>query len=248
MLGRAAIASRATLLVFAFAAVAASSAHAQSSNLIGTRIHARVFYEIGSITPMLEYAGSGELAAPAYVANGLLAGAYFRVHPNVKLGAFYGFEDWGSAAGSDTSASHLVLDATPRLQLHFLPGGWVAALKARYDYSFAAGSHTLLVRPGLTYFHIADYQIRFNVALSYKSAFILNEPGAPLYLRGPEANFRYHLTREIQADVGIGFETALPSTQVEYLARRDGSGNASLWYVDAGFVINLEHRLAARSR
>lgn len=97
----------------------------------------------------------------------LMLGSYARALKHLKIGAFWRLQygtrrddDWvrspqGRWSWLDTSRrpEHvLVLDATPRAELGFLPGRWVGNVKVRFERNYDDGRNVLLVEPELVYF------------------------------------------------------------------------------------------------
>lgn len=117
-------------------------------------------------------------------------GSYFRVEKHLKLGAFYRLEhgvrhddDWfkdpsGVWAWRNTTGrpeSSLILDATPRAELSFLPGGrWTGALKLRWERNFFNGQNSLLAAPELAWFWLDGLRPRATVFLRSETWFPLN--------------------------------------------------------------------------
>jgi len=119
----------------------------------------------------------------------LMAGAYYRIHNNLKLGAFYQVETgavhdddwiflnpgWIWQDTSDRIEQSLILDATPRI---LLPGNLgkstVASLKLRYVYNFFNGQQKIMAKPGINYFYLKDREPIWNAGLYYSIYFPLN--------------------------------------------------------------------------
>ena len=126
-------------------------------------------------------------------------GTYYRLLDNLKVGAFYlgqqgvrHDEDWQQGSDgvwhwADTRSrleNVLVLDASPRAELEFLPGThWVGELKARYFYNFTESDsrQALVLRPGLTYFWLRDGQPFLNFFLQYEMWFPLGFGSKTIY-------------------------------------------------------------------
>jgi hypothetical protein len=186
-------------------------------------------------------------------------GGYYRVIPNLKVGAFYRLQagarhddDWvqNSSPPPDWLWQHttarlenvLLLDASPRFQLSFLPGeNWVFMLKTRYIYNAFDGEQSLMARPELTYFWIHDRIPVLNAALSYEMYFPLNFGSTLLYEAYPYLTLLWHATPEIGVELGAAYKTTIWSTSSMERAT-DGviySVPFSSWVVSMGLVWTL---------
>jgi hypothetical protein len=145
----------------------------------------------------------------------LLAGSYYRLLDNLKVGAFYLAEtgvrhdaDWfkdpadGTWKWANTNGrveSNVVLDASPRAELGFLPGGsWVGELKLRYFYDLFDSEQSLLARPGLTYFWLREGRPFLNFFLQYEMWFPLNFGHRAIYDSWAYLGALYHLSPVVQ--------------------------------------------------
>jgi hypothetical protein len=144
----------------------------------------------------------------------VMLGTYYRLLDNLKVGAFYLAEEgvrhdedwvkgpddiWGWANTNSRLENVLVLDASPRLELGFLPGrNWVGELKARYFYDFFDSQQMLTLRPGLTYFWLRDGQPFLNFFLQYEMWFPLGFGQKTLYETWAYLGALYHLADQVQ--------------------------------------------------
>jgi hypothetical protein len=119
----------------------------------------------------------------------LLVGDYLRVERHLKLGAFYELshgqrhdDDWfrspaGLWAWRDPSRRpehSLVLDATPRVELKFLPGHWVGSAKARFKRNFTADKNEVQLMPELAWFWMNGLNPRATVFFRNETDLALN--------------------------------------------------------------------------
>lgn len=226
--------------------------------VIELHTHARLFYALGPVSAMLEYVGRFEDAETEFRYQSVTAGAYHRIHRNVKAGVFYRLQFnarhhddwiesgatwvWADAAGR---AEHLLMaDVTPRFQLDFLPGrNWVGDVKARYAFNFHNLQHTLLLRPGLTFFWMKDRTPILNISARYATYLSLNFGVVPWYRHGPYLNILYHLSSNILIDVGFSRQWVYWSESREFLADFPEAAYEenvySPWAIDIGFVVKL---------
>lgn len=220
--------------------------------------HGRLFYSFDLLSGMLEYAGRFEDGNMEFRYQSVTIGGYYRLHRNVKAGAFYRLQFnvrhdddwieegtswlWADAAGR---AEHILMaDFTPRFQLSFLPGkNWLFSVKNRYEYNVNRAEHSLLVRPGLTYFLIRDREPVLNLSLQYATYLSLNFGAVPWYRHGPYFNVLYHLSPNLQIDIGASRQSIYWSESDQFLADFPTSTYAdniySPWVVDVGFIIRL---------
>jgi hypothetical protein len=220
--------------------------------------HARLFYTFGDFSGMLEYTGRFEDTDLEYRYQSLTLGGYYRVHPNVKIGAFYRLQlnarhddDWIVKepiwiwADASRRLEHVgILDITPRFLLPFLPGkSWVASLKTRYEYNFSNSQQSLLVRPGITYFWIRDREPLLNVTAQYALYLSLNFGAVPWYRQGPYLNVAYHLTPNVMLDIGLSKQWIYWSESKEFVALFPGvkypNNIYSPWIIDTGIIVRL---------
>ena len=221
--------------------------------------HGRLFFALENLSFMLEYVGRFEEADMEFRYQSFALGGYYRLHPNIKLGAFYKLQlnarhddDWvklpeGGWEWIDASErfEHLgMVDLTPRIALDFLPGkNWVASLKSRYEYNFTQSLHTLLVRPGLSFFWVLDRQPFLNFALQYALYLSLNFGEVPWYRHGPYFNVLFHLSENILLDVGVSRQWLYWTESEDFL---EGHPNENYtrniyepWIVDLGFILKF---------
>ncbi len=221
--------------------------------------HGRLFAYHGDLSGMVEYVGRFEDPDLEFRYQSLTLGGYYRVHRNVKAGAFYRLQagahhdddwvvttypqwDWRETSGR---LEHLVLlDVTPRFLLDFLPGGnWVGSVKNRYAYNFYNAHQTLLVRPGLTWFWMVDREPVLNVSAQYATYLSLNFGDRFWYRHGPYLNVLYHVTPFLQIDASLARHTIYWTESREFEARHPGEtyerNTYSPWVVDVGFVVTL---------
>lgn len=218
---------------FAFIAGAVTPAFAEHipatpSGVFELSNHARVFLRADDWNPMvsLEWRFEGEELEIG--TRSLTLGTYYRVHRNVKVGAFYRLQAgarhdddwvkddammWEWQDASDRYEHLLILDVTPRFLLEFLPGeNWVLYLKNRYIYNTFNDHHVLQTRPSLTYFHLVDREPLLNVTAAFDTYFSLNFGETAVYRFYPYVNVLYHLSPLIKIDASFAPETVVWST------------------------------------
>ena len=220
--------------------------------------HGRLFYYNGDLSGMVEYVGRFEEPGLEYRYQSVTLGGYYRLHPNVKVGAFYrGLvgarhdDDWLDASPgwewNDTRGrlEHLVmLDVTPRVLLEFLPGrSWVSSFKARYEYNLFNDDQTLLARPGVTWFWLVDRQPLLNVSAQYATYLSLNFGDTFWYRHGPYLNLLYHVAPWLQVDLSVGRQSTYWSESADFRRLHPGesyNNNVySPWIFDLGMIVTL---------
>ena len=250
------------IVLFALIALAAglNAEHLPSIAETGFEIetHGRFFYLAGDLSGVFEYTGTFEPAATEFRYQGFTLGGYYRLHKNVKVGAFYRLQtnarhdndwiqegsEWLWEDGSGRFEHLGIVDVTPRFQLGFLPGeNWVASLKARYDYNFSNAQQTLLLRPGLTYFWVRDRAPILNISAQYTTYLSLNFGDKPWYRHGPYLNILYHIGERLLVDVGVSKQWVYWSESEEFTAGHPGetylNNTYSPWSVDFGLILRL---------
>lgn len=228
--------------------------------------HARLFYDAGDLDGLLEYTGRWDTDRSAY-AQAVRLGAYYRLIDNLKVGAFYRLafgerhdEDWVESGSEwiwrDTSRRpehSLILDATPRFLLEFLPGeDWVLSAKARYALTLFSQDDelvtmsTLLLRPGLTWFWIRDREPVLNVSVHYAAYIPLDFGENWWYRHGPYVNLVYHLTPDLMIDASVGRQNIFWSESSKFDEVWPDNGYSvnvyQPWTIGVGVIYRLHHR------
>jgi hypothetical protein len=194
------------------------------------RFRSAVLMNLERFDPLLELQGWLEDEEHELRYRALTLGSYYRPHDNVKVGLFYRLQqgarhddDW-VAVGSDWEwkdtrhrTEHvLIADVSPRFGLEFLPGGnWVFMLKSRYLFNTFNGQHTVLLRPGMTYFLLIDREPLLNVSLNYNIYFPLNFGNTTVYKHWPYLNVLFHLTQVVKLEATAAYKTVVWSTSQE---------------------------------
>lgn len=163
----------------------------------------------------------------------LMLGSYARVERHLKLGAFYRLErgarhddDWIRDAGTtawrwaDTTGrpeSSLVLDATPRAALPFLPGRtWTGSVKLRYEHDFFNGESLLRVAPELAWFWMQGLAPRATVFLRHEEAFPLNFGQTTVWQRWTYLAALWHATPGLSLGPSVALRDETWSTSADY--------------------------------
>lgn len=149
----------------------------------------RFLARAGVFQPLAETSERWQYEGRRLYREGMI-GSYARVERHLKVGAFfrqqYGArhdDDWtkdprGVWTWRDSTArpeSVLVLDATPRAELGFLPGGhWTGSVKLRYERNFSNAQNSFLAAPELAWFWLDGLTPRATVFLRYEAWFPLN--------------------------------------------------------------------------
>jgi hypothetical protein len=178
---------------------------------------------VGDFDPLVELRARVEDDPSELRYRALTLGSYYRVHRNVKAGAFVRVQqgarhddDWISpSAGAwewedttDRTEVVAIADVTPRFQLGFLPGeNWVLAVKGRYELDTYNMEQSIKVRPGLTYFWIVDRNPVLNASLAYEVDFPLNFGSTLIYDRWLYLDVLYHLTPTVKLEASIARRT-----------------------------------------
>ncbi len=222
------------------------------------RAVSRLFVKSDNWEPMIEVAGhfGGEDTDFGYRAVRL--GSYYRVHQNVKMGAFYRVQ-WGARHDDDwllldngdwewrettARAEHVVIaDVTPRFLLDFIPGeNWVAAVKGRYLFNTFNMHQTLLARPQLTYFWLHNRRPILNVTAAYGAYMALNFSDQLVYRRAPYLDVVYHAGDLVKLNAGLARETVhwSSSQDLKDSGAPDYSVDQSSWQITLGLIFRVD--------
>ena len=188
----------------------------------------------GEFDPMIDLTARIEDEQQQLRYRALTLGSYYRLHPNVKAGAFVRVQqgarhddDWieptpGAWEWRDTldrTEVVAIADVTPRVQLGFLPGeNWVLALKGRYELNTFNMQQSIKVRPGLTYFWIVDRNPLLNASIAYEAYFPLNFSEVPIYDQWLYLDLLYHLTPTIKLEASVARRTAIWTDSEDFKA------------------------------
>ena len=251
----------ALVLILCAAASAAFAEHIPVAPPLGLDLQARtqVVADIDDLNLLAEVLGRFEGADHAFGYRSATLGAYYRVLPNLKLGGFYRLqagarhdddwvrseEDplaWVWADTADRWESIVMLDASPRFLLDFLPGeNWVFMLKTRVIYNTFNSDVSILARPELTYFLMVDRVPVLNATLSYQLYFPLNFGSTIVYQHYPYLSLLWHATPEVGIELSGAYRTTAWSASAEELSVHGDPYTvyASRWIVSLGAVITL---------
>jgi hypothetical protein len=249
------------VFIVALAAAAAVGAGAQHlpvfpQGVVELQSRAQLVANSGRWDILAELVGKvHELDSPLRSFESVTLGGYYRVVPNLKVGALARLQagarhdedllaDTGTnnLAWADASSrleGVLMLDASPRIQLDFLPGGnWVLMLKGRYLYNTWNGQMSIMARPELTWFWIQDRDPFLNISLSYELYFPLNFGSTPIYQSYPYLTLLWHATPEVGIELAGAYKTTVWSTSTSWVAAGWGTYSApeNSWAFSLGVV------------
>jgi len=193
--------------------------------------------DLGRLDPLIELEGRFEDENLQFRYRSLTAGAYIRLLKNLKAGAFYRvqqgarhdddwieplMDEWEWVDSRNRTEQVLILDVSPRFLLDFIPGrNWVFTAKNRYRYNTFNGQHSLLVRPGLTYYLLRSREPLANFSLNYGMYIPLNFGETFLYEHGPYLSVLYHLNRNVKLELTSAYRTVIWSTSDDSWANWD---------------------------
>jgi hypothetical protein len=175
----------------------------------------------------------------------LTLGSYARVERHLKLGAFYRLQygarhddDWKNDAPgrwswrdtTDRPESVLILDATPRAALPFLPGGnWVGSLKVRGEHNLFNGQSSLLVAPELAWFWMDGLQPRATVFLRFESWFPLDFGETTVRERWWYLAGLWHARPWLSVGPSLALRDETWSTSAQFAAKNPGADYKVQW-------------------
>lgn len=144
----------------------------------------RAFGPSGRWEPMGELVGRLQFEGRK-ISRSVTLGSYFKNAAWLKTGAFLRFQagmrhddDWirspqGVWIWRDTenrTEPVLVLDASPRAKLSFLPGGnWLGLFKTRYEHNTFNKQNMVKLQPELSWFWMGGLEPKAHVALRYEA-------------------------------------------------------------------------------
>ena len=227
----------AALIVVVAGLAPAEHIPAPSAGFIEFESRTSLLLDLGRLDPLIELEGRFEDEDLEFRYRSLTAGAYIRLLRNLKAGAFYRIQqgarhddDWIEPAvdvwewvdSRNRTEQMLILDVSPRFLLDFLPGAnWVFTVKNRYRYNAFNSQHSLLVRPGVTYFLLRSREPFVNFSLNYGMYIPLNFGETFLYEHGPYLSMLYHLNRNVKLELTGAFRTVIWSTSDDSWANWD---------------------------
>lgn len=227
----------AAVIVVGAAAAPAEHVPEPSGGFIEFENRTSLLLDLGRLDPLVELGGRFEEENLEFRYRSLTAGAYIRVLKNLKAGAFYRVQqgarhdddwiepsigEWEWDDSRNRTEQVLILDVSPRFLLDFLPGqNWVFTVKNRYRYNAFNGQHSLLVRPGLTYFLLRSREPLLNFSLNYGMYVPLNFGETFLYEHGPYLSVLYHLNRNVKLELTSAYRTVIWSTSDDSWANGD---------------------------
>lgn len=169
----------------------------------------------------------------------LTLGSYARVERRLKVGAFYRVQrgarhddDWkndgpGRWSWRDTTrrTEHLLLlDATPRLDLPFLPGKeWVGSVKVRWEHDFFNEHNSLLVAPELAYFWLDGLRPRATFFLRYETWLPMNFGETSVYERWWYAAALWHARPWLLVGPQVALRDEVWTTSTEFRSKNPGA-------------------------
>jgi hypothetical protein len=223
-------------IVFTFSA-AADHIPVAPSGVVEFEGRSTLLIDLGRFDPLVELEGRLEDADHEFRYRGLTAGAYLRLHKNLKAGAFYRIQQgarhdddwiepvvgvWEWIDSRDRTEQVLILDVSPRFLFDFLPGrNWVFTVKNRYQYNTYNAQHTMIVRPGLSYFLMRNREPLFNFSFNYGFYIPLNFGDTFLYEHEPYLSVLYHLNRNLKLELTGAYKTVTWSSSEDSLANGD---------------------------
>jgi hypothetical protein len=225
-------------LACAASAAAAPSPEAPNGRPVEYESSQALFGRAGVFEPMARAAQRWEyLGQQSY--KELTLGSYARVERHLKLGVFYRLQsgarhddDWkfdapGHWSWRDTACrpeSLMILDATPRAGLSFLPGGdWVGSLKLRGEHNFFNGQTSLFVAPELAWFWMDGLVPRATLFLRFETYFPLNFGETTVYERWWYLAGLWHARPWLSLGPSLALRDETWSTSAQFRALNPGS-------------------------
>jgi hypothetical protein len=229
------------------AAITAGAQHLPtfSDGDVELQSRAQLVANVGTWDVLAELLGKlHDTGAPLRSYESVTVGGYYRVIPNLKVGALARLQAgarhdndvladvpsndfvWNNSSGRLEGV--LMLDVSPRFQLDFLPtGNWVFMLKGRYLYNTWNGQMSAMARPELTWFWIQDRSPLLNLSLSWEIYFPLNFGSTLIYQDYPYLTALWHATPEVGIELSGAYKTTVWSTSDSWVAAGWGTYSTS---------------------
>jgi hypothetical protein len=219
------------------------------------------FLDLGDLELLGELEGRLEDTDHHFGYRAVTLGGYYRVLRNLKVGAFYRLasgvrhdDDWivdpSPPPGwiwQDTTGRlehELILDASPRILLDFLPGrDWVLMLKARWFLSSFEMQQSVLLRPQLTYFWMLDREPFLSISLSYDAYIPLNFGQLPLYEQYPYLSVGWHVTPELTVELAGAYRSILWSAGAPVIASGESLAGYPVTFTSWVAALSVVYRL-----
>jgi hypothetical protein len=218
-----------SILLTAAAPFAARADHIPTDpdGIVDIEPRVAVQLDAGRFDPLVELTGRLEEKAYQFRYRALTLGGSYRLHRNLKVGAYYRLQagvrhdddwidlnpGWEWLDTRDRLEHVLILDASPRILLDFLPGkNWIGMLKTRYLFNTYNDEQSLLLRPGISWFLIRDRQPVWNFSLNYGLYLPLNFGESLLYEHTPYLAAIYHLSPILKLELSGGYRTVIWSS------------------------------------
>lgn len=200
-----------------------------STNGSGYEFDARAFAKVGDFSLLAERVQRWDTNTrrPQFYS----LGGYYRLLEALKIGLFYrrayglrhdndwvnSGTGWAWAHSINRGENILLADATPKMELAFLPGeSWVGELKIRYFYNFFNSNQTLTARPGLTYFWLREGEPFLNFFLQYELSVPVNFGQTALNEEWLYIGTLYQVAKFLQMGVFATFHTETWSTSASF--------------------------------
>lgn len=218
----------------------------------------RVLGKAGPFEPLADLSGRWQYEGLRPFRS-LTLGSYGRVHKNLKLGVFWRTQsgtrhddDWiNTAPGvwswritTNRPEQVLILDATPRLLLSFLPGGkWTGSLKVRYEHNFFDGHRTAKLEPEIAWFWMDGLNPKATIFARYEHYVPLNFGEGKFYERWWYLAGLWHASPDLSLGPSVALRDELWSTSDDYRRVTNGGSykvlhRSLMW----GFTVVLRAR------
>ncbi len=257
-----------TTLLCIFLAAAGSGAFADHipippDGVLEYEARTAVIVQLGSFDLLADLTGEMDKGNLALQYRALTVGGYYRLLKNLKVGAFYRLQagvwhddNWVSNAPivtpgwvwQDTTGQYehvLMLDASPRFLLDFLPGrSWVLMVKGRFVYDSFENELSTVLRPELTFFWLVDRQPFLDFSAAWEAWLPLNYGSTLIYESYPWLAVNYHVTPELMLQLAGAYRSTVWSTSAQVAGQTADLPNSyqvtySRWLLSVGVIWTL---------
>lgn len=204
----------------------------------------RAFGKSARWEPMGEFVGRLQFEGRRPMRS-LMLGTYHKDAAWLKTGAFVRFQsgmrhddDWAQRVDgfwewrdtTDRNETVLVLDATPRAKLSWLPGGnWLGLLKTRYEHNTFNGQNLIKLQPELSWFWMRGLVPKAHFALRYEADLAVGFGRQALREQWVYASALWHSPGGLVVGPTAALREGVFETSSDFASQSGGRSYRALW-------------------